>query len=177
MSFLTSTLSGCRLLVSRLSNPLIQGERLMAKTILGALTGKGKLMGAAFDKKKRLPVETDPKKLVTYCCGSNIYKEGEDVKLKEDSEYPDWLWTLRLGPPPPLEEMDPNTKEYWERLFFLHRNRKLRLKARKYKKKLFVNEVDKIYKLKQIRFRALAYKYDPGYDKPPRFDKSEWRII
>ena len=34
--------------------------------------------------------------------------------LQEDSEYPDWLWTLDVKRPlPPLEEQDPNTKEYW----------------------------------------------------------------
>jgi large subunit ribosomal protein L54 len=30
-------------------------------------------------------------------CGSNLLKEGEDIKLKPDDEYPDWLWTLRTG--------------------------------------------------------------------------------
>lgn len=63
-----------------------------------------------------LPVETDPKRLINYCCGSNIYKTGEDVQLGPDSEYPDWLWNLRTGPPPPLEELDPNSKEYWRRI-------------------------------------------------------------
>lgn len=43
-------------------------------------------------------VETDGNRLVNYVCGSNILKEGgEDVKIGEDSEYPEWLWTLRTG--------------------------------------------------------------------------------
>lgn len=67
-------------------------------------------------EKKILPVETDPERLVNYCCGSNIYKTGEDVKLGPDNEYPDWLWNIRTGPPPPLEELDPNSKEYWRRI-------------------------------------------------------------
>lgn len=67
-------------------------------------------------EKKVLPVETDPVKLTTYCCGSNIFKTGEDVMLKPDCEYPDWLWTIRLGPPPPLNELDPNSREYWQRV-------------------------------------------------------------
>ena len=56
---------------------------------------KGKL--GAGGKIKEFPVETDPHKLVNYCCGSNIYKEGEDVKLKPESEYPEWLWSIRTG--------------------------------------------------------------------------------
>lgn len=48
-------------------------------------------------EKKVLPVETDPEKLVNYVCGSNILKQGQDVKLSSDSEYPEWLWNLRLG--------------------------------------------------------------------------------
>ncbi|XP_014217471.1 39S ribosomal protein L54, mitochondrial [Copidosoma floridanum] len=68
-------------------------------------------------EKKVLDVETDVDKLLKYCCGTNILKEGgQDVELKPDSEYPDWLWTIRTGPAPPLEELDPNTKVYWRRL-------------------------------------------------------------
>ncbi|XP_076759630.1 mitochondrial ribosomal protein L54 [Xylocopa sonorina] len=75
----------------------------------------------AVDKKKPLksaptkvdlPVENDVNKLLTYVCGSNIYKEGEDVKLKPDSEYPEWLWSIRTEPPK-LADLDPNTKQYW----------------------------------------------------------------
>lgn len=47
---------------------------------------------------QRLPVETDPEKLVNYVCGSHPVKENrEDLKIKDDSEYPEWLWTLRTG--------------------------------------------------------------------------------
>lgn len=67
-------------------------------------------------EKKILPVETDPQKLVTHCCGLNIYNTGEEVKLKPNNEYPDWLWEVRLGPPPPLNELNPETKEYWRRI-------------------------------------------------------------
>lgn len=38
------------------------------------------------------------------------------LQLKPDSEYPDWLWTLNVDRIIPLEEMDPNTKQYWRRL-------------------------------------------------------------
>lgn len=177
MSFLRNLAPNYNLLSSFLTSHIKIVNRSFAKTILGSLAGKSKILGGTFEKKKRLPVETDPEKLVNYCCGSNILKEGEDVKLGPDSEYPDWLWTLRLGPPPPLEDMDPNTKEYWEHFFFLHKIRGLRLKRAKIKPKLHVNEGDKLYKLRKLRFRALAYKYSAGYDEPPKFDKDSWRII
>lgn len=41
---------------------------------------------------------------------------GENIKLKPDSEYPSWLFELRLGPPPELEELDPNYYQYWQKL-------------------------------------------------------------
>lgn len=63
-----------------------------------------------------LPVETDVNRLVNYVCGSNIYTKGEDVQLKADSEYPDWLWSVPVGAPPKLEELDPETKAYWRKL-------------------------------------------------------------
>lgn len=53
----------------------------------------------------------------------------------------------------------------------------MRLKRSQEKKKMFVNEEDKLYKLKKLRFRALAYKHSAGYDAPPRFDKAGWKII
>lgn len=83
-------------------------------------------------EKKLLPVETDTYRLQTHVCGTNLLKEGgEDVKIKPDSEYPSWLWTLRTGPPPPLEEMDPNTKQYWRRLRTLGLRKNNKIKATK----------------------------------------------
>ncbi len=48
-------------------------------------------------EKKEVPVEKDPSKIAAYCCGSNILKEGQDVKLGPDSEYPEWLFKMHLG--------------------------------------------------------------------------------
>ncbi|XP_046662155.1 39S ribosomal protein L54, mitochondrial-like [Homalodisca vitripennis] len=77
---------------------------------------KGKAGGASFEK-IRLPVETDAKKLVTHLCGSNLLAEGgEDIELKPDSEYPDWLWNLYIGKTKSLSELDPETIEYWHKL-------------------------------------------------------------
>ncbi|XP_062542974.1 large ribosomal subunit protein mL54 [Armigeres subalbatus] len=95
----------------------------------GALGSKKKKLGklGPVVEKKEIPVETDAKKLVSYVCGSNLLKTGEDIKLKPDSEYPDWLWSLHVGKPLTLEEMDPETKEYWRKLrrMALQRNNKL----------------------------------------------------
>ena len=50
------------------------------------------------------------------CVGANIYKNGEDPVLKEDSAYPDWLWTLLDSSKTPLEDILPDTKQYWRRV-------------------------------------------------------------
>ncbi|XP_070160564.1 large ribosomal subunit protein mL54 [Polyergus mexicanus] len=92
-------------------------------------TGMKKLKKSSIAaEKKLLPVETDINRLLTYVCGTNILKEGEDVKIRPDSEYPSWLWTIRTGPAPSLEELDPNTKQYWRKLrvLGLKRNNKER---------------------------------------------------
>ncbi|VDL96032.1 unnamed protein product [Schistocephalus solidus] len=77
-----------------------------------------------------MPVETDANKLVNFCCIN--YRIGEDpVPLKPDryqifffelnSEYPDWLWSLRTDRvPPPLSEIEPDTYYYWRRMRRLH---------------------------------------------------------
>ncbi|XP_076637391.1 mitochondrial ribosomal protein L54 [Colletes latitarsis] len=78
------------------------------------VAGKQSLSGKKIVVKKTadIPVEKDINKLLTYVCGTNILKEGEDVKLKPDSEYPEWLWNIRTQPIK-LSELDPNSKEYW----------------------------------------------------------------
>ncbi|XP_060528540.1 large ribosomal subunit protein mL54 [Cylas formicarius] len=86
-------------------------------SMLGGSLKKKKLgkLGPTVEKRV-LPVETDPEKLVNYLCGSNIYKTGEDIKLLPDSEYPEWLWNVRTGPPLQLDDLDPNSKAYWRRI-------------------------------------------------------------
>ncbi|XP_016911786.1 large ribosomal subunit protein mL54 [Apis cerana] len=75
---------------------------------------------SSLDKKKikgtrqkiEIPVEEDVNKLLNYVCGLNIYKDGEDIKLKPDSEYPEWLWNIRIEKLQ-LSDLNPNTKQYW----------------------------------------------------------------
>uniref|UniRef100_A0A1L8DSA4 Large ribosomal subunit protein mL54 n=1 Tax=Nyssomyia neivai TaxID=330878 RepID=A0A1L8DSA4_9DIPT len=102
-SFLTRTLSVTRLYATA--------------AVPGTLTKKKKMgkLGPIAEKKE-IPVETDVKRLVNYVCGSCITKTGEDIQVKPDSEYPEWLWNLHTGKPLPLEELDPTTKQYWRRL-------------------------------------------------------------
>ena len=63
-----------------------------------------------------LEVETDPVKLTTTVCGSNYKLEGEDVQLKPDSEYPDWLFTMDIKRPKPKswEIEDKQSLEYFQ---------------------------------------------------------------
>ena len=93
---------------------------------------------ASLQKRKYLDVETDPERLVNYVVGANIYKEGEDPKLKPDSEYPDWLWELRTergGIDP--EDLDPETEAYWRRVKKLHRRRNNLMMKTKHKHGIF----------------------------------------
>jgi len=95
---------------------------------LGAKLGSkvGGAVGVA-PPRHRLEPETDPVKLTTFLCGGNISREGgKDPELRPESEYPDWLWTLRLDRrAPPLDELDPDTWEYWMRLHKISRKRQL----------------------------------------------------
>ncbi|XP_018417712.1 PREDICTED: 39S ribosomal protein L54, mitochondrial isoform X2 [Nanorana parkeri] len=93
---------------------------------------KGKGKGLAKDVQKGPEVCKDPLILTTHAMGLNIYKNGSDIKLKDECQYPEWLFQLDLGPPKPLEERSPDTPEYWKLLRKLHMWRNNRLaKAKK----------------------------------------------
>ncbi len=62
-------------------------------------------------------IETDTAKLATHCCGLNYKLEGEEVALKPESDYPDWLWTMNVKRPRPAShELEYGTMEYFETL-------------------------------------------------------------
>ncbi|KAH8271572.1 hypothetical protein KR018_008744 [Drosophila ironensis] len=127
MSGLTAAFN---LLRQRLAAPaLAHSARFYAAKPAAATAGKKKKLGklGPIMEKKVIPVETDANRLVSYVCGSNYLKTGEDVKIKPDAEYPDWLWSLNTERIIPLEELDPNTKQYWRRLrkLALRRNNQL----------------------------------------------------
>lgn len=51
---------------------------------------KGKGKGAMKEDLNGPEVCKDPVKLTSYAVGVNIFKQGEDPKLKSPEEYPDW---------------------------------------------------------------------------------------
>ncbi|XP_071343837.1 large ribosomal subunit protein mL54 [Trachinotus anak] len=79
-----------------------------------ATKGKGK--GMVKEELKGPEVCKDPVRLTSYAVGVNIFKQGEDPKLKPHEEYPEWLFQLNLGMPKKLHELKPDSWEYWERL-------------------------------------------------------------
>lgn len=72
-------------------------ENAFYVTAIAGLGGKKTRTKDTAAAKVSLEVEKDPHKLVNYVCGSNIMQTGEDIKLKPDSEYPDWLWNVYTG--------------------------------------------------------------------------------
>ncbi len=92
-----------------------------------------KAKGGAVTRVKVFDVETDVKKLVTHCCGLNYRvdeagKSGEDVKLKPDSEYPDWLWQFDTTMPrPESKDMEYGTMEYFLKRREEHQQRRRRV--------------------------------------------------
>ncbi|XP_006025827.1 39S ribosomal protein L54, mitochondrial, partial [Alligator sinensis] len=82
--------------------------------------------GQAQEPQQGPEVCTEPAVLAKHAVGVNYYKQGSDVALKDDADYPDWLFQMYLGPPKKLEELDPETPEYWRLLRKLntwHRNK------------------------------------------------------
>ncbi|CAH8853707.1 unnamed protein product [Trichobilharzia szidati] len=77
---------------------------------------------AAVAKVREIKVESDPEKIVNCCCIN--YRIGEQpIPLKPDSEYPEWLWKLRVNRRSvPLSEVDKNSYQYWRRIRKMNRD-------------------------------------------------------
>ncbi|XP_015794365.1 uncharacterized protein LOC107370921 [Tetranychus urticae] len=118
-------------------------------------------------KRFRLPVEQDAERLVNYVCGSNIYQEGEDIKLKDDSEYPDWIWKMKIHSFPKFDDYDPKSKEYWELCEIEHLFRTFRLLSNRPKTSKPTGKIEKDYEERILRARQRAIlpeAIDHGYD-------------
>uniref|UniRef100_A0A3B3V347 Large ribosomal subunit protein mL54 n=1 Tax=Poecilia latipinna TaxID=48699 RepID=A0A3B3V347_9TELE len=89
---------------------------------------KGKGKGMIKEELKGPEVCKDPVRLTSYAVGVNIYKQGDDPKIKLPEEYPEWLFQLNLGEAKKLHELEPDTWQYWKRLRKenMWRNNKLR---------------------------------------------------
>ncbi|XP_015221286.1 large ribosomal subunit protein mL54 isoform X2 [Lepisosteus oculatus] len=77
---------------------------------------KGKGKGMVKDAPKGPEVCKDPVKLTSHAMGVNIYKQGQDTPLQPPHQYPDWLFQIDLGPPKKLQDLDPESREYWKLL-------------------------------------------------------------
>ena len=89
------------------------------------------------------------------------------MKIKDDSEYPDWIWTMHLGRPLKSTEIEYGTREYWDTLEREQNKRMMRLQNVKHNPQMRVgqNEQFKMEYQERIKYRALAsYYYEPGTD-------------
>lgn len=148
----------------RVSNHDVLTRRLLLSLFLFSVKGGVQSTGK---RRFRIPVNNDPHHLVTHLSGSNIYKVGEDIKIKDDSHYPDWIWTAKIDGPPALEDFTPDDEEYWEWIEHTNKARKYRLMRSKPKDVMVVGKLEKenIEYKERLKFRALAtYNAEPGWD-------------
>ena len=68
---------------------------------------------------------TDNTNFPTTCPGINYMKDGKDLDLKPDSEYPDWLWTLG-GPKKDFKDMSPEI----DGVAYYRREKKIKLREK-----------------------------------------------
>uniref|UniRef100_A0A0K2UQX8 Large ribosomal subunit protein mL54 n=1 Tax=Lepeophtheirus salmonis TaxID=72036 RepID=A0A0K2UQX8_LEPSM len=113
----------------------IKSRRFMA---VRAMKGGGS--GGGAKKKVVHEIEKDAQKLSNFVCGLNYRideERGEEVHIKPDSEYPEWLFTMDMsGQKKPLDQIPPGTIEYYERLreerLKIYRKKQKTLKSYRY---------------------------------------------
>ncbi|XP_063728076.1 large ribosomal subunit protein mL54-like [Symsagittifera roscoffensis] len=77
----------------------------------------GGAKGGASSTGANITLPKDADSLANYCIGAQVYKDKDDPEINPDnSAYPEWLWTIRKNGPPILEELDPDSIEYWQTL-------------------------------------------------------------
>ncbi|XP_058494324.1 large ribosomal subunit protein mL54 [Solea solea] len=91
-------------------------NRLKTRGYAKKVVAKGKGKGMVKEELQGPEVCKDTVKLTSHAVGANIFKQGDDPKLKPPEEYPEWLFQLNLGEPKKLPELEPDTWEYWKRL-------------------------------------------------------------
>ena len=77
---------------------------------------KGAVITTPTTIQQYLDAETDPEKLVNYCCGLNYKKDQEPVAIKPDSAYPDWLFGLEKLDKIPLDQLDKDINTFAMRI-------------------------------------------------------------
>lgn len=105
--------------------------------------------------------------LIVFLIAVLLGQDGADVPLKDDSEYPDWIWTMRLDKQPKATDMEPGTREYWQQLAHESNTRLKRFMSVRHKTTMRVgqNEKKKMEWQERIKYRALAStSYEPGYN-------------
>ncbi|CAF1291024.1 unnamed protein product [Adineta ricciae] len=113
----------CRYLRLSPLSLVIQRHYSVTKTATGPSGAALKLGGGVAKKgavitstvQQYIEAETDPEKLVNYCCGLNYKKDQPPVEIKADSTYPEWLFGLEKLDKISLDELDKDTWEYWTR--------------------------------------------------------------
>uniref|UniRef100_A0A8C2T1R3 Large ribosomal subunit protein mL54 n=1 Tax=Coturnix japonica TaxID=93934 RepID=A0A8C2T1R3_COTJA len=91
------------------------GQQNLQLRLLVQLHGpKGK--SAPKEPPKGPELVTDPATLANFAVGVNYLQDAPMVPLRPDAEYPEWLFQMHLGPPKKLQELDPDSLQYWRRL-------------------------------------------------------------
>ena len=83
--------------------------------ILLRCPGGGAVKGKKVDESATSSSDSSDVDLSRVCQGLDYHVNGEDPPLKEDNEYPDWLWQI-AEPVKSHKELPEGSKEYWRRL-------------------------------------------------------------